>query len=158
MHYLVRLIVEAPDAAEARDVAESTMEDLVEWREFDWFTVTKEDSRWEECWQPMKMSTKKAQDLVKDAMRGQFDEFKQTLATIRLMLESHSDEQIYNEEFGQVHGHYLSRYQFSKASGYHGNACQLFGPGGDSIISQKELEYYLRDTKNLWLVQVDAHN
>ena len=32
MHYLVRLIVEAPDAAEARDVAEATMDDLVEWQ------------------------------------------------------------------------------------------------------------------------------
>ena len=158
MHYLVRLIIEAPDAAEARNIAESTMDDLVEWREFDWYTTTAEDSRWEDCWKPMKMSTKKAQELVKDAMHGQLDEFKQTMATIRLMLDGYTNEQIYNEEFTQVDGHYLSRYQFSRASGYHANACQLFGPGGDSITSQRGLEYYLKDTKNLWLVQVDAHN
>ena len=158
MHYLVRLIVEAPDAAEARDVAEATMDDLVEWHEFDWYSYTAEESRWEDCWQPMKLRTKKSQASAVAAMEGQFDEFKQTMETVRLMLANYSDEQIYNEEFERVDGHYLSRYQFSKASGYHGNTCQLFGPGGESVISEKGLEYYLKKPKNLWLVQVDAHN
>lgn len=106
----------------------------------------------------MRLSTKKAQAMVQDAMQGQLAEFKQTIATIRIMLDSYSDEQIFNEEFQQVDGHYLSRYQFSRASGYHANACQLFGEGGDSITSQKQLEWYLKDTARLWVVQVDCHN
>ncbi len=158
MHYLVRLIVKAQDAEEAKSVAETTMDDLVEWREFDWYTPDGLDSRWEDCWQPMKLSNKKAQASALSAMEGQFEEFKRTMDSIRLMMNRYTDEQIYNEEFEQVDGHYLSRYQFSKASGYHGNTCQLFGPDCDSIISQSGLEYYLKDPKNLWLVQVDAHN
>ena len=158
MHYLVRLIVAADDADEAKSEADSVMTDLVEWREFDWYHDTADGSRWEDCRKPMRLSTKKAQALVQDAMQGQLAEFKDTLATIRLILDGCTDEQIFNEEFQQVDGHYLSRYQFSRASGYHANACQLFGEGGDSITSQKQLEWYLKDTARLWVVQVDCHN
>ena len=158
MHYLVRLIVEADSAEEANSQADSVMMDLIEWREFDWYHTEVDDSRWEDCWKPMRLSTKKAQAMVQDAMQGQLAEFKQTIATIRIMLDSYNDEQIFNEEFQQVDGHYLSRYQFSRASGYHANACQLFGEGGDSITSQKQLEWYLKDTARLWVVQVDCHN
>ncbi len=158
MHYLVRLIVEADSAEEANSQADSVMMDLIEWREFDWYHTEADDSRWEDCWKPMRLSTKKARAMVQDAMQGQLAEFKQTIATIRIMLDSYSDEQIFNEEFQQVDGHYLSRYQFSRASGYHANACQLFGEGGDSITSQKQLEWHLKDTARLWVVQVDCHN
>ena len=158
MHYLVRLIVEAENAEDANLEADRIMTDLVEWHEFDWYQTEADASRWEDCWKPMRLSTKKAQAMVRDAMQGQLAEFKQTIATIRIMLDSYSDEQIFNEEFQQVDGHYLSRYQFSRASGYHANACQLFGEGGDSITSQKQLEWYLKDTARLWVVQVDCHN
>lgn len=158
MHYLVTLIVPAEDAEEANSNADSIMMDLVEWREFDWYQTEAADSRWEDCWKPIKLSSKKAQTIVTDAMQGQLAEFKQTLATIRLMFDKYSDEQIFNEEFEQVPGHYLSRWQFSRASGYHANACQLYGEGGDAIISQRELDGYLKDPKGCWVVQVDCHN
>lgn len=158
MHYLVRLIVAADDADEANSEADSVMTDLIEWKEFDWYNTSTDDSRWEDCWSPIRLSTEKAQAMVQDVMQSQLAEFKQTIATIRLMLDSYSDEQIFNEDFEQVDGHYLARYQFSRASGYHANACQLFGEGGDSITSQKQLNYYLKDTDRLWLVQVDCHN
>jgi len=134
------------------------MMDLVEWKEFDWYHDVPDGSRWEDCWKPARLSSKKAQTWVKDAMDVQLSEFKQAMATIRLMLDSYTDSQIFNEEFEQVDGHYLSRYQFSRASGYHANVCQLFGEGGDSITSQRQLEGYLEDTSRLWVVQVDCHN
>ena len=158
MHYLVTLIVPAENAEEANSVADSVMMDLVEWKEFDWYNQTPEDSRWEDCWKPIKLSSKKAQAIVANAMQEQLAEFKQTVSTIRVMFEKFSDEQIFNEEFEQVAGHYFSRWQFSRASGYHGNACQLFGENGDSITNQKQLDYYLKDPKNQWVVQVDCHN
>lgn len=158
MHYLVSLIVPAENAEEANSVADSVMMDLVEWKEFDWYNQTAEDSRWEDCWKPIKLSRKKAQAIVANAMQEQLAEFKQTVSTIRVMFEKFSDEQIFNEEFEQVAGHYFSRWQFSRASGYHGNACQLFGEGGDSITNQNQLDHYLKDPKNLWVVQVDCHN
>ena len=158
MHYLVRLIVTGDTKEEANNEARWIMDELVEWHEFDWYTVTAEDSRWPDCWSPMRLSSKKAQSIVNETMSEQLEEFKRTMDSVRFILKNYTDEQIFNEEFEPVEGHYLSRYQFSKASGYHGNACLLFGEGGDSITSQKHLDGYLKDTKNLWVVQVDCHN
>ncbi len=158
MHYLVTLIVPGEDIAEANSNADSIMMDLIEWKEFDWYQTEAADSRWEDCWKPISLSSKKAQAIVANTMQGQLEEFKQALSTIRVMLDKYSDEQIFNEEFEQESGHYLSRWQFSRASGYHANACQLFGEGGDSIISQQQLDWYLKDAEKLWVVQVDCHN
>lgn len=158
MHYLVRLIVEADDAEEANHQADSMMMDLIEWREFDWYTMQDMESRWKGCWKPMRLSTKKAQETVLAAMQEQLAEFKQTLSAIRFMLDNYSDEQIFNEKFEQTGEHYLSRHQFTKASGYHANVCYLFGEGGDYITDQDHLNGYLENTDRLWVVQVDCHN
>lgn len=158
MHYLVRLIVEADSAEEANSQADYMMMDLVEQREFDWYHDTPANSRWEDCWKPVHLSNKKAQTWVKDAMDRQLSEFKQSMKEIRFMLDGYTDEQIFNEEFEQVGGQCLSRYQFSRASGCHANTCQIFGDGGSSIISQRELDWYLDHASNRWVVQIDCHN
>ncbi|OIP86280.1 hypothetical protein AUK57_00715 [Candidatus Saccharibacteria bacterium CG2_30_41_52] len=159
MHYLVRLIVEADNATEANSKADNVMSDLVEWNEFDCYYSETDDSRWPDCWKPVRLSAKKAQSMAIDAMQGQLAEFKQALATIRFMLEQYSDEQIFNEDFKQdIAGHYLSRYQFSRASGYHANACQLFDTNGSAITNQRELDLLLKESEGLWVVQVDCHN
>jgi hypothetical protein len=158
MHYLVRLIVNADTREDAHAEAERAMDELVEWHEFDWYTPESSESRWDECWTPVRLTSKKGKAWVKDAMQGQLDEFRQTMRNVRFMLEQYNDEQIFDEEFEQIEGYYLSRYQFSRASGYHANTCQLFGEDGYSITNQKQLDGYLKDTKNLWVVQVDCHN
>jgi len=159
MHYLVNLIVEAKNADEANEAAVTIMDDLVEWHEFDWYTVDSEQSRWEGCWQPVRLNTKAARALVQTAMDEQYLCFKDTLETIRLMLENHTDEQIFNEVFdSKVTGRSFSRYQLYKASGYAASACQIFGQGGEYITSQRVLDMFLANSKNLWLVQVDCHN
>lgn len=159
MHYLIRLIVEADNASEAKSRANSVIVDLVEYGEFDWYRDEADGSGWHDCWKSYRLSTKKAQALVADAMQGQLVEFNQAIATIRLMLEQYSDEQLFNEEFAHdVAGHYLSRYQFSRASGYHANTCQLFDTNGNAIINQRELDLLLKEPDGLWVVQVDCHN
>ena len=158
MHYLIRVVVEAENADEAKGQTENVMDNLIEWHEFDRYAPQSGESRWDECWKPVRLTSKKGQAWVNDAMQGQLDEFQQTMQTVRLMLERYNDEQIFNEEFEQVEGHYLSRYQFSRASGYHANACQLFDNGGCSITNQKQLDWYLKEPKGLWVVQVDCHN
>jgi len=158
VHYLVRLIVNADTKEDAHAEAERAMDELVEWHEFDWYNQTAENSRWPDCWEPIRLSTKKAQAMVADAMTEQRNDFKRTMDSIRFMLNNYTDEQIFSEEFEQIEGYYLSRYQFSRASGYHANTCQLFGEDGYSITNQKQLDGYLKDTKNLWVVQVDCHN
>jgi len=158
MHYLVRLIVEADNTDEAKGQAENVMDNLIEWHEFDWYQTSADSSRWPECWKPMRLTNKKAQALVADAMQGQLEEFKRSMETIRTMVANFTDEQIFEEDFGDKRDASYSRWQFSRASGYHANACQLFDNGGCSITNQKQLDWYLKEPKGLWVVQVDAHN
>lgn len=159
MHYLVSLIVEAEDKEAALSEARTIADNLIEWQEFDWYNESPEDSRWENCWNPIPTASDEAKAILKDAVAGQFEEFKRHLEVIRIMLGGYTDEQIFNEEFTRdPDGPYLSRYHFSAASGVHANACQLFGPGGEHIASQRDLNYYLEKPDNLWIVQVDFHN
>ena len=158
MHYLVRFIVEADYAHQATSKVIDTLDNLVEAHEFDWYHDTAERSRWKGCWKPIRLNTKKGQRIVHDAMNGQFREFKRALATIRLMLDGYTDEQIFDEEFKQVDGHFLSRFQFGLASGYYANASQLYDENGDAITNKTALDRYLKDTSRLWVVQVDCHN
>lgn len=155
MHYLVRLIVEAENAEEAKAEADRVMEDLLDWHEFDWYNIPTDESRWENCWVPEKVSSKKGAAWIEDAMAGQLKDFKRTLQSVRHMVENYSDEQIFEEQFEQVDGMYLSRWQFRQASG---GDCQLFDHNGSTITNQHYLDMILKDTENLWVVQVDAHN
>ena len=159
MHYLVRLIVEADTVEEANIQADSVMMDLVEWHEFDWYTMQDMESRWDDCWKPIRLATKKAQAMVQETMQEQRTVFDELMATIRFMMSHYNDEQIFNEEFKQeMPGRYLSRYQFSKASVYNADACQLYDTNGNAITNQRDLDAYLKEPKRLWVVQVDCHN
>ena len=99
MHYLVRFIVEADYAHQATSKVIDTLDNLVEAHEFDWYSNTAKGSRWKDCWKPIRLDAKKGQDMVQNAMKGQYAEFKRSLATIRLMLDGYTDEQIFDEEF-----------------------------------------------------------
>ena len=158
MHYLVRFIVEADYSHQATSKVIGTLDGLVEAHEFDWYNTTAEGSRWKDCWKPIRLDTKKGQRIVQNTMQGQFTEFKQSLATIRHMLDGYTDEQIFNEEFEQVNGHFLSRFQFLLASGYDTHASQLYDENGDAITNQVSLDTYLKNASKFWVVQVDCHN
>ena len=158
MHYLIRLIVEATTTAEANTQADSVMMDLIEWREFDWYQTDPAESGWEECWKPKRLNSELGLMWVNDAIGAQFNEFRECMRSIRDMVGSYSDAQIFDEKFDNNQAARLSRYYFSKASGYHANACQLYDNGGSSITNRRELEYYLKAPENLWVVQVDCHN
>lgn len=158
MHYLVQFIVEAETAEEANDQAESTLENLVQWGDFDWYHTPETDSRWPDCWKPIRLSEQKAEAMVQATMDAQFKEFEETLATIRFMLEKYNTEQIFNERFDQsLSEHYLSRYQFMVASGYSGTPRQLYGDSS-AITNQTRLNRYLEKPEGLWVVQVDCHS
>ena len=156
MHYLVRMIVEAESEQDAHDEAFTIADQLVESQEFDYFTEI--DSRWDECWKPVRLSSKAGLEAVQATMDEQRAEFIESMKKVRKMVSRYSDEQIFNEEFEKVEGGYLSRYYFSKASGYHADACRLYSTGYCEITSQRELDHYLNNPENYWVVSVDFHN
>lgn len=157
--YLVRFIIEADNAQEAKDNTECILSDLLERQEFDWYSEANEKSGWSDCWEPVQLSSKRGQAWLQDAIVEQLEEFQQSMETVRYMVTNFSDMQIFNEEFGKnPPGLYLSRYQLSKASGYYGNACRLFDTNGDHITSQKLLDMYTANPTGSWVVQVDCHS
>lgn len=158
MHYLVNLIVEADNEEHANGEADRIMSELVDWHDFDWYQTTGDSSRWENCWNPQKLTSKEAQAMVASAMTEQREVFVETISVIRIMLNLYSDDEIFNEEFTKIEGLHLSRHQFTKAGGYHGSTSRLFDNYGDVILSNKQLDMYLREPDGLWVVQVDAHN
>jgi len=159
MHYLVSLIVEADDKEEANVQAETVMIDLINLQELDWYQTRTDDSNLSGCWEPILLSDQKARTMVHETMQSQYEYFKQDIATIRFMLENYTDEQIFNENFGQHNNRfYLSRYQFSRASGCHTNESQIYDSNGDAITNYRSLEAYINDPAKLWLVRVNCHN
>lgn len=158
MHSLIRFIVEADTAEGAKECTRSALDDLLDWHEFDWYSEETSDSRWEDCWKPVRLNTKKAQASVQAAMQEQFREFKEVMSILRLMIDQYSDEQIFNEAFEQGTGQHLSRYQFCAASGYRANGCLVYDTTGSAIINQRQLDYFLKEPRHLWVVQVDCHN
>lgn len=158
MHYLVNVIVEADNEEHANGEADRIMSELVDWHDFDWYQTTADSSRWENCWNPQKLSSKEAQQMVSSAMKEQREVFDQSISTIRAMLNLHNDDEIFNEQFTKIDGFHMSRHQFTKVGGYHGNTSRLFDNYGDVILNQRELDMYLTEPSGLWVVQVDAHN
>jgi hypothetical protein len=92
MHYLVQFIVEAENAEEANGHADSILENLVRWGDFDWYNDSVSTSRWDECRKPIRLSEEKAKVIVQATINEQFKEFEDTLAAIRFMLETYSNE------------------------------------------------------------------
>ena len=134
------------------------MMDLVEWREFDWYQTESADCRWEDCWNPVPLDSDTAKAWIKDAMDSQFAEFKHSMTAIRHMVLNYDDEQIFDEDFGENCETHLSRYYFSKASGYHANASLLYDTYGTAITSNTDLRNYIDQSKSYWVIQVDCHN
>lgn len=158
MHYFVKLLVKADSAEEALQQAQVDADDLVERQEFDWYAM---DGRWGDA-KAVKASSKEGKALIKEGMDSNRREFDRGLEAVRYMLNNFSDDEIYNETFGDQResDFYLSRYQFSLV---YGSSCYLYAVDGDlwggKVEKDKDLEYILeKDSDNLWVVGVDFHN
>lgn len=90
MHYLVRFIVEADTAEGAKECTRSALDDLYDWHEFDYYVEESSESRWEDCWQPVRLNTKQARAMVRDAMHSQYTEFTEVMTILRHMIDQYS--------------------------------------------------------------------
>lgn len=159
MHYLVRLVVKAESAEEAKHEAEYILDNLVQWGEFDYYRLEGGESGWKDCWTPVPLGSEKGKAWAQDALNDHIAEFKDAMAAIREIVANYTDEEILEEKFNyNASKRRLSRYQFSKISGYHGKSCLLFDECGDTIANQHLLDAYLANPDSLWVMQVDCHS
>lgn len=163
MHYLVRMLVEAETAEEALEQAHMDCESMVEYGYCDWFDM---NGRWGDS-KAYSIGSKKGKALLEEGMKINRKEFDMAMAAIRYMMEHYTDDEIYNEDFTKTDkkesGYYLSRYQFTIASGRE-NSASVYAMGGDlwggRVDNDKDLNYILErhDHNKLWVVPVDVHN
>lgn len=167
MHYLVKLVVKGSNATEALEQAVIDADTLVEYGDYDWYAV---DGRWGKG-KAYGVDSKKGQELLKEGMKFHRQEFDSGLAHIRYMLQHYSDDDIYNENWGEVDRdslpkdvYYLSKYQFNIADGGR-NGAFVYAMDGDlwGGMAQKDsdLEHILNKNNKpdkLWVVPIDFHN
>lgn len=157
MHYLINLIVEGENEAEAIENAETFASDLVEQGEFDWYDF---NGRWGKS-EAFDIKSERGAELLEEGMKSSRSEFDRAMATIRYMMANFTDDQIYNGEFEykapETDGLYLSRYMFSVADG-RGNSTYVYSQGWGKVENDKELASATKGDDKLWVVAVDFHN
>ena len=163
MHYLVKMLVKADTAEEALQQAESDADSMVEYQHIDWYDM---NGGWGKS-EAYPIISKEGKKLLKKGMECSRDEFNRAMEAIRYMMDTYSDDDIYNEEFtktDQREGkYYLSRYQFTVAAGRE-NAAAVYAMDdelwGGRVNNDKDLKRILGGQSNekLWVVPVDVHN
>ena len=164
MHYLVKLIVEAPTSADALVMAERDADELVERGDFDWYTLK---GRWGDS-KACGVNSQKGKILIKQGMEANRQQFDDALKHIRYMLQNYSEEEIYNEDFRRDEKlpdglWYISRYNFTLAGGGPNAACVYAVDSnlwGSRIDNDKDLKVVLsnKGDRKLWVVPVDFHS
>lgn len=160
MHYLVRLIVKADSATDALENADSYAQELVERGDFDWYDM---NGRWGKS-KAVRLSTETGTKMLIDAMQTIRNEFSDNINTVRYMLNTFTNEQIFNNDYSSDEGKrpenvgFISRYSMGKAG--NGQGYIYSESYGGSIDSQKDLDFALKgeNLKSLWVISVDFHN
>lgn len=158
MHTILRLIVSGDNADEALENAVTLMDTLVDSHEYDWYAEASNESRWEHCWEAMPLDSQQGLAWIDEAMRFQFADFKRSMETIRTMIAKFTDEQIFEQDFSASRDAAYSRWLFRDARGYYSSSCTIWDESGSAVTNRNDLDYYLKDPRNAWVVQVDAHN
>lgn len=163
MHYLVKMLVKADTAEEALQQAESDADSMVEYQYIDWYDM---NGRWGKS-EAHSITSKEGKELLKEGMECSRNEFNRAMEAIRYMMDTYSDDDIYNEEFTKTDQkeseYYLSRYQFTVAAG-RANAAVVYAMDselwGSRVDNDNDLKHILdgHDNEKLWVVPVDVHN
>ena len=159
MHYLIRVIVKADNGVEALQKAELFMDDLVKRGEYDWYDM---DGRWGKSVAHL-LDSPHGKELLNNGMQYARENFDRSMAAIRFMLENYTDDQIFEEDFTQVEGMYLSRYQFHCIYGDGSGNAFVYGDDdvwGSGVDNQTAVNRILADpeAKDFWIVPIDVHN
>ena len=166
MHYLLKLVVKGENEKEAMANALDDAEELVNRGDYDWFTM---DGRWGES-KPYRVNSETGKQHIEDGMSAHRRDFDSAMKHIRYMMDNYSDDDIYNENFGDYRGKlpedvwYLSKWQFYGASGDK-NGPYVYALDGNIWGGYLEKEGDVKhvmdkdsDSNKLWVVPVDFHN
>lgn len=159
MHYSISIISEGKSRQEAYENALGCADGLVEQNEFDYHADEGETHH---------ITSAVGQKAIEGALRATREDFMRALQVVRLMLREFTDEQIYQEDFGDddpehpqhPRDYYASRWQFAQVGTTRSYLYATEGIWGAAITNDKDYERALedRDTNDLWVTTMDFHN
>jgi len=174
MHALIYAIVYAHNEEEALEKAKNIFADLVERNVFDYFatfdmTPFSPRDRWGNIPAVMNALHPDAMKRISDAMDMTWKEFKENITTVRKLLDTYTDEEIFEEEakvekskeFNPIH---IARHYFDCVARSEGPGVFLYDNDGAGITSRRVLKYVMNkwndkeyEDLDIWLVPADVH-
>ncbi len=155
MHYLIGIISEGATPEEARASAVDFADSLVEHHAFDYHA---------ESGRTVLLTSALGQEAITGALRTTREEFMRALQIVRLMLHEFTDEQIYQEDFGdeetEDRDYYASRWQFAQVGTTKSYLYATKGIWGAAITNDTDYHLALedQDPNELWVTTMDFHN
>lgn len=173
MHMTIGAIVYAPDSEEAISKAGSVFDSLTENQyPFDYWTYVDKDG--EEKEEAYEATSKIGAKEIQNRMKWTKDDFMESLKEVRRIIESHTDEMIWNEEenpFEPGRNDFF-RHLAYEVGQYKGNRIWLYDDDGEGIRTERQLHNVLTKYKcifedrgepnpckkdKVWIVIADVH-
>lgn len=156
MHYLIRIVSEGSTKEEARDAAFDFADTLVEQNDFDYHA---------DAGHTYPLTSKLGQEAIEGALRSTREDFMRALKVVKIMLRDFTDEQIYQEDFGEEdpehpRDYYASRWQFAQVGTTKSYFYATAGIWGAAITNDRDYATALsdQDPKELWVTTIDFHH
>ncbi len=184
-HQIIQIICYADNKKEARERAEIILNDNIvgDRQPFDYGTFFDEESdisgksRWGKKNPVMLADSKEGKKLIDMGMRDTKDEFKENLKNIRDIIDSYTDEELFEEEVltekskiienleekKENMGIRYFKYYCNNLGQYTGTDIWLYDNNGEGIRNSKALKNVLnkwgeKNKQKVYLVPIDVHS
>jgi len=165
VHYLVRIISQAPDREAAYKQAVDTADQLVSDGTYDYYVADSEHSI--QVGETFRVSSLLGKTAVEEALKWQKAAFMRAMGAIRIMLEQFTDEQMYQNEYpapadGSEREYWPHRWQFHVAAGDQTSTFlyrdTLLGAGAIQNDTEYQTIVEAHDPQELWVTGFNFHN
>lgn len=156
MHKQISVLTMGKSRIEAHDRAIGFVQDLIEQGEYDYHMEGSPNAT------THKLTSEMGQLLVEHALTATRRDFDLSIKAARLMLQEFTDDQIYNQQYGEPdpdhpREYWPSRWQFSQVGdGDH----YLYGERdvwGEAICNDRDYENATEGRDDLWITEVGVH-
>jgi hypothetical protein len=151
MHYQISILTGGENQEQARTYALEHANRLVDEGEFDYYQP--------ETSATYQLASKIGKLTVERALKQNRAAFDAAMVAVRCMVAEFTDEQIYQDDYGDGERDYFaSRWQFSQVGDGH---VYLYGGSdiwGEAIRNDKDFQAATEGHHDLWVTSMDFHN
>ena len=158
MHYPTVILSQAECEQDAHDKALALADELVEQGRYDYYNANSE--RWENSGKTYALASELGKKAVELALLANRRTFDMAIHAARMMLQEFTDDQIYEEDFGDGERDYLpTRWHFGQV---YDATSLIYGDhdvwGGEAIRNDKDFQAATDNLQSIWVTCLDFHN